>query len=99
MCDITEKEWNQKYLPFYNNFSKYMINYIIPDTIAFYLANSFSRNCLCDSSLYNHINSAKDIFNIKCDTNKLIPKISEILKIKYNLKIVNNNPLRLNRYY
>ena len=26
-------------------------------------------------------------------------KISEILKIKYNLKIVNNNPLRLNRYY
>ena len=49
MCDITEKEWNQKYLPFYNNFSKYMINYIIPDTVAFYLANSFSRNCLCDS--------------------------------------------------
>ena len=99
MCDITEKEWNQKYLPFYNNFSKYMINYIIPDTITFYLANSFSRNCLCDSSLYNHVNSEKDVFNIKSDTNKLIPKIEELLRIKYNLKIVNNNPLRLKRYY
>ena len=99
MCDITEKEWNQKYLPFYNNFSKYMINYIIPDVVAFYIAGSYSRNCLCDSPLYNHINSAKDVFNIKCDTKKLIPKIEQILRIKYNLKIVNNNPLRLKRCY
>lgn len=44
MCDITEKEWNQKYLPFYHNFSKYMINYIIPDVVAFYIANGYSRN-------------------------------------------------------
>ena len=99
MCDITEKEWNQKYLLFYNNFSKYMINYIIPDAVAFYIANSYSRKCLCDSSLYNHINSAKDVFNIKCDTKKLIPKIEQILRIKFNLKIVNNNPLRLKRCY
>ena len=99
MCDITEKERNQKYLPFYNNFNKYMINYIIPDTVAFYLAYSFSRNRLCNSPLYNHVNSAKNVFNIKSDTNKLIPKIEQILRIKYNLKIVNNNPLRLQRYY
>ena len=44
MSDITEKEWNQKYLPFYNNFSKYMINYIIPDVVAFYIANSIVEN-------------------------------------------------------
>ena len=85
MCDITEKEWNQKYLLFYNNFSKYMINYIIPDVVAFYIANSYSRKCLCDSPLYNHINSAKDVFNINCDTKKLIPKIEEIQDIKDNL--------------
>ena len=72
-----------------------MINYIIPNVVAFYIANSYSRKCL----LYNHINSAKDVFNINCDTKKLIPKMEEILKIKYNLKIVNNNPLRLKRYY
>lgn len=99
MCDITEKECNQNYLPFYNKFSKYMINYIIPDVVAFYIANSYSRNCLCDSPLCNLINSAKDVFNINCDTKKLIPKIEQILRIKYNLKIVNNNPLRLKRYY
>jgi hypothetical protein len=99
MCDITDKEFEKLYLPFYNNFTEYMINYVIPDVVAFYLANSYSRNCLCDSPLYNHINSAIDVFNIQCDINKLIPKIEEILKVKYNLIIVNNNPLRLKKYY
>lgn len=64
-----------------------------------YIANSYSRKCLCDSPFYNQINSAKDVFNINYDTKKLIPKTEEILTIKYNLKIVNNNPLRLKRYY
>ena len=82
MSDITEKEWNQKYLPFYNNFSKYMINYIIPNVVAFYIANSYSRKCLCDSPLYNHINSAKDVFNINCDTKKLIPKIEKVENVE-----------------
>jgi hypothetical protein len=99
MCDITDKEFERLYLPFYDNFTEYMINYIIPDVVAFYLANSNSRKCLCDSPLYNHINSAIDIFNIQCDINELIPKIEEILKVKYNLIIVNNNPLRLKKYY
>ena len=31
--------------------------------------------------------------------NKLIPKVKEILKIKYNLMVKNTNPLRLKRYY
>lgn len=76
-----------------------MINYIIPDVVAFYIVNSYNRKCLGDSLFYNHINSAKDVFNINCDTKKLIHKIEEKLRIKYNLKIVNNNPLRLKKYY
>jgi hypothetical protein len=99
MCDITDEEFENLYLPFYNNFEKYMTNYIIPDVVAFYLANSYSRNCLCNSPLYNHINSAIDVFNIQCDINKLIPQIEKILEIKYNVKIINNNPLKLNKFY
>lgn len=76
-----------------------MINYVIHDVVAFYIANSYSKKCLCDSPLCNHINSAKDVFNINCDIKKLIPEIEQILRIKYNLKIVNNNPLRLKKYY
>ena len=41
--------------------------------------------------LRNHINSAIDVFNVRCDIDKLIPQIKLILKIKYNLKIINRN--------
>lgn len=93
MSNISDKEWEEKYLPFYDNYNDYVIKFVILDTLAFYLANAHYRGCLCDSKLYNHLNSAIDMFNISCDINSLIPSIKEILKIKYNLKIVNNNHL------
>lgn len=33
--DIADVEFNEKYLPFYNNFEDYMIRYVIPDAAAF----------------------------------------------------------------
>ncbi|MEG0826520.1 MAG: hypothetical protein RR404_03510 [Bacilli bacterium] len=75
-----------------------MIKYVIPDTAAFYIANYYFRKCLFNCSLYNHINSAIDIFNIDCNINKLILEIEPILKIKYNLKVRNTNPLKLSKY-
>ena len=99
MCDITDKEFEEIYFPFYNNVNDYLNNYVIPDLVAFYLANGYSRHRLSDCPLRNLINSAIDIFNCRCDINKLIPKVKEILKIKYNLVVKNTNPLRLKRYY
>lgn len=96
--DITDKEFEDFLLPFYNNFNDYIIRFVIPDTVAFYLANGYFRNCLSNCSLINHINSAIDIFNIRCNINTLIQKIELILKIKYNLKIKNTNPLKLSKY-
>lgn len=46
--DITDKEFEEILLPFYNNYNEYLINFVIPDTIAFYLANGHSRNRLSD---------------------------------------------------
>lgn len=96
--DITDEEFEKTLLPFYDNFNEYMINYVIPDTVAFYLANVYSRNCLSDCPLYNHINSAIDIFNVSCEINSLIPQIEQILKIKFNLKIVNDIPLKIEKF-
>ncbi len=96
--DITDKEFEEVLLSFYDNYNEYMINYVIPDTVAFYLANGYSRDCLSDCSSYNHINSAIDIFNVTCDINCLIPKIKQILRIKFNLKISNDNPLKIEKY-
>lgn len=99
MCDITDKKFEKIYLSFYNNVNNYLNKYVIPDLVAFYLANAYSRHCLSECNLINHINSAVDIFNCRCDIIRLIPKVKEILKIKYNLVVKNTNPLRLKRYY
>lgn len=93
--DITDKEFEEILLPFYNNYNEYLIKFIIPDAVAFYLANGYSRNCLSDCPLINHINSALDIFNVSCNVDELIPGIELILKIKYNLEITKNKPLKL----
>lgn len=97
--DITDKEFEEILLPFYNNYNKYIINFVIPETIAFYLANGYSRNCLSDCPLINHVNSALDIFNVRCNINELISQVENILRIKYNLKLEKENPLILNKFY
>lgn len=97
--DITDKEFEEILLPFYNNYNKYIINFVIPETIAFYLANGYSRNCLSDCPLINHINSALDKFNVRCNINELISQVENILRIKYNLKLEKENPLILNKFY
>ena len=99
MSDITDKEYKKIYLPFYNNVNNYLNNYVIHDLVSFYLASTYSRYCLSECNLINHINSAVDIFNCRCDISRLIPKIKEILKIKYNLIIVKNNPMILKKNY
>lgn len=66
-------------------------DYLLSDLVAFYLTNGYSRYCLLDYLLRNHINSAIDVFNCRCDISRLIPKIKEISKIKYNLIIVKDN--------
>lgn len=93
--DITDKEFEEILLPFYNNYSEYIIKFVIPDAIAFYLANGYSRNCLSNCPLVNHINSALYIFNVSCNVDELMPETELVLKIKYNLKITKNNPLKL----
>ncbi len=96
MSDITDKEFEKIYLPFYNNVNNYLNNYVIPDVVAFYLANAYSRHCLSECNLINHINSAIDVFNCRCDISRLIPKVKEILRIKYNLIIIiKDNPMIL----
>lgn len=96
--DITDKEFKEILLPFYNNYNKYLIKFVIPEAIAFYLANGYSRSCLSDCSLNNHINSALDIFNVRCNIDELISNIKNILRIKYNLKIIKTSPLKFKKY-
>lgn len=93
--DIADNEFEEILLLFYNNYNEYLIKFVIPYAIASYLANGYTRDCLSNCSLINHINSALDIFNVGCNVDELIPQIELILRIKFNLKITKNNPLKL----
>ncbi len=96
--DITDREYEKTLVPFFNNLDQFMIKYIIPEVVAFYLASSHYKNCLCDSSLYIHINSAMDTFNgYDKNIDIILPTVIELLKIKYGLKIAKNNPLILEK--
>lgn len=99
MCDITDEEFKRIYLPVCINYNNYIKEFVIPDVAFFYIADSFYKRALSKTPLYNHINSAIDIFNVSCDIDKLIPSIKKILRIKYNLKIVNDNPMILKKFY
>ena len=64
--DIFDEELEKIINPFYDNYHEYIINYIVPEVIAFYIASSYSRNAMWEATFYQHYNSAKDTFNI-CD--------------------------------
>ena len=99
MCDINDEEFEKIYLPVCINYDNYLKEFIIPDVVAFYLADNFYKKVLSKASLYNYINSAIDVFNVRCDIDKLISSIKKILRIKYNLRIVKDNPLILKKFY
>ena len=96
---ISDEEFEKIYLSVCINYDNYLKEFVIPDVVAFYIADSFYKKVLSKAPLYNYINSAIDIFNVRCDIDKLIPSIKKILRIKYNLKIVNNNPMILKKFY
>lgn len=64
--------------------------------IAFYLAKSYELDVLGTSTLKQHFNSAADVFNSYFEnTDKVIAEIKQILKEKYKLEIIEENPLTL----
>ena len=67
MCDITEEKYERIYLPVSINFNNYLKEFIIPHVVSFYIADSFYKKVLSKAPLYNHINSAVDVFNVRCE--------------------------------
>ena len=93
--DISDEECKKVIDPFYKNFDEYIITYVMPEVIAFYIASSYSRNAMWEATFYQHYNSAKDTFNI-CDDkdyDKIKAEVIKLLRMKYSLEIISENPL------
>lgn len=92
--DISDEECKIVIDPFYDNFDEYVITYVMPEAIAFYIASSFYRNAMWEATFFQHYNSDKDIFNIdEKDYKKLKTEVINLLRIKYSLEIISEDPL------
>ena len=91
--DISDEELEKVINPFYDNYHKYIITYVMPEVIAFYIASSFSRNAMWEATFYQHYNSAKDIFNVSDDEDyeKVKAEVIKLLRMKYSLEIISED--------
>lgn len=95
---ISDDELNKIINPFYDNYNDFVITYVMPKVIAFYIASSYYRKAMCEATLRKHYNSAKDIFNISFENyTKVRKEIVNLLRIKYSLEIVSKDPLELKK--
>ena len=96
--DVSDKELDKIINPFYENYNNFVITYVMPEVISFYIASSYYRKAMCEATLKQHYNSAKDIFNINFENyNKVKKEIVKLLRIKYSLEIVSKDSLELKK--
>ncbi len=97
--DISDEELEKVINPFYDNYHEYVITYVVPEVIAFYIASSYSRNAMWEATFYQHYNSAKDIFNVSDDEDydKVKAEVIKLLRIKYSLEIICEDSLDLKK--
>lgn len=82
--DISDEELEKVINPFYDNYHEYIITYVMPEVIAFYIASSYSRNAMWEATFYQHYNFAKDMLNLFKEDYKIVKtKVFELLKISY----------------
>lgn len=94
--DISDEEFNKIIKSFIDNYDEYIESYIMPEVIAYYIANGYYRNYLSNCSFIQHYNSAKDMLNlINEDYEKVKSEVFKLLRIKYGLIILNENPLEI----
>ena len=93
--DISNEELEKVINHFCDNYHEYIITYVMPEVIAFYIASSFSRNAMWEATFYQYYNSAKDIFNVSDDENyeSIKAEVIKLLRMKYSLEIISEDPL------
>ena len=92
--DISDKECENVIDPFYENYDSYLVGYVIPEVISFFIASSFYRNAMWETTFKQHFNSAFDTFNLICKNyKKMKVEVIKLLRLKYSLEIISEDPL------
>ena len=96
--DISDEECEKIINPFYDNYHTFIEEYVMPEVIAYYLANSFYRNAMWEATFLQHFNSASDMFNLISENyEKIKAEVVKLLRLKYALEIISEDPLDFKR--
>ena len=96
--DISDEECKKIIDPFYDNCHTFVEEYVMPEVIAYYLANSFYRNAMLEATFLQHFNSASDMFNlVSKNYKKTKAEVIKLLRLKYALEIISEDPLDFKR--
>lgn len=96
--DISDEECEKIIDPFYDNYHTFVEEYVMPEVIAYYLANSFYRNAMWEATFLQHFNSASDMFNlVSKNYKKTKTEVIKLLRLKYALEIISEEPLDFKR--
>lgn len=87
--------YNKRIDLYYKDYDKYLLE-IIKETISRQLVSLYNNNLILkQETLKQCTGSITDVFNFKFDFSDMRSDVEKILKSKYNLVIVNDNPLKM----
>lgn len=95
--DVTDEEFEEFIEPFYWKCHKHLHENILPEYVAFYIAEGVKMKALFSHDYKIHISSAADVFNIKYNYEFVKKKVTKLLKEKYHLVVISEKPLNLER--
>lgn len=96
--DITEEEFEKVLKPFIDNYDDFVENYIMPEVIAYYIANAYYRNAMYETTFIQEYNSAKDLINLFGENYEHVKaEVYKLLRIKYALDIISEDPLEFKK--
>lgn len=92
--DISEEEFNTILKPFLDDYDNFVYSYILPEVIAYYIANLYRRDAMYEGTFKQFYNSARDLINLFGeDYEKTKAEVLKLLKIRYALEVINEEPL------
>ena len=96
--DITDEEFEKVLKPFIDNYDDFVENYIMPEVIAYYMANAYYRNAMYETTFIQEYNSAKDLINLFGENYEHVKaEVYKLLRIKYALDIISEDPLEFKK--
>lgn len=92
--DLSDEEWEQITDTHRHQFYLYLEEFIMPEILAHYIATGYYQNAIYEESFDLHITTNLSIVNYAFENINLIKsKVKDILRIKYFLLVVQEEPV------